>query len=160
MSSSFSNRALWDKFPVALRTGCALSSTRSSGSLKVGLSTTCGDLAAATCLEGDAKEREQEHAQAQTPVCSGAVLEKAWTHWFHWSTRRPTLKGKTCRARSTSANFDFGQFFFEFGQLRLRPISTSANFDFGQLFDVEFLDHKGLGPKPRTSGVPKPGHPQ
>ena len=48
------------------------------------------------------------------------------------------------RARSTSANFDFGQLFFsssanstsanstsanfDFGQFRLRPISTSANF--------------------------------
>ena len=50
------------------------------------------------------------------------------------------------RARSTLANFDFGQLFF----FRVRPISTSANFDFGhfgQFLDVEFLDHKGWGPK-------------
>ena len=51
------------------------------------------------------------------------------------------------RARSTSANFDFGQYF-----------------DFGQFLDVEFLDHKGWCPKgwrpqPRNSGVPKPGAP-
>ena len=32
-------------------------------------------------------------------------------------------------------------------QFRLRPISTSAKFDFGQFLDVEFLDHKGWGPK-------------
>ena len=35
------------------------------------------------------------------------------------------------RARSTSANFDFGQFFF----------------DFGQLLDVEFWDNKEWGPE-------------
>ena len=50
-----------------------------------------------------------------------------------------------CRARSTSANFDFSQF-------RLRPISTSANFDFGQFLDVEFLHHKRVGPR-RVGGL-------
>ena len=43
----------------------------------------------------------------------------------------------SCGARSTSANFDFGQPFF----------STSANFDFGQFLDVGFWDDKMLGPK-------------
>ena len=72
--------------------------------------------------------------------------------------------GASKRARSTSANFDFGQFFFfsssanfEIGQfqlrpIRLRPISTSANFDLGQFLDVEFWDHKRLGPQ---GGAPK-----
>ena len=59
-------------------------------------------------------------------------------------------------AISTSANFDFGQFRlrpistsanFDFGQFRLQPISISANFDFGQFLDVEFWDDKGWGPE-------------
>ena len=66
-------------------------------------------------------------------------------------------------ARSTSANYDFGQLFFsssanstsanfDFGQFRFRPISTSANFDFGQFdfgqfLDVEFWDDKGWSPE-------------
>ena len=68
----------------------------------------------------------------------------------------PSLEG----ARSTSANFDFGQLFFlQFGQ-----------FDFGQFLDVEFWDDKGWspegwgpegwGPKPRKSGAPKGGAPK
>ena len=66
------------------------------------------------------------------------------------SPRRP-------RARSTSANFDFGGQ-FDFGQFRLRPISISANFNFGQFLDVEFLDHTGWGaPK---GGAPKGGAPK
>ena len=59
-------------------------------------------------------------------------------------------------ANSTSANFDFGQFRlrpistsanFDLGQFRLGPISTWANFDLGQFLDVEFWDDNGWGPE-------------
>ena len=60
------------------------------------------------------------------------------------------------RARSTSANFDFGQLFFRLRPIRLRPNSTSANFDFGQFLDVKFLDHKGWGPQRVEARGPNP----
>ena len=62
-------------------------------------------------------------------------------------------RGRLHRARSTSANYDFGQLFFsssanstsanfDFGQFRLRPISTSGNF-----WMLNFGTTKGGAPK-------------
>ena len=64
------------------------------------------------------------------------VLERRLPMLVFRTRARSALRS---RARSTSANFDFGQLFFsssanstsanfDFGQFRLRPISTSANF--------------------------------
>ena len=47
-------------------------------------------------------------------------------------TTQMSSRNATKWSWSTSANFDFGQFFFRVRPVRLRPISTSANFDFGQ----------------------------
>ena len=52
---------------------------------------------------------------------------------MYLNTNRGTPRELNNRARSTSANSDFGQLlFFRVRPIRLRPISTSANFDFGQ----------------------------
>ena len=82
----------------------------------------------------------------QKPFSSKTTFIK---NHFHQKTPNPKdlnptdLNPEDLRARSTSANYDFGQLFFsssanstsnnfDFGQFRLRPISISANFDFGQ----------------------------
>ena len=55
-------------------------------------------------------------------------------------------------ARSTSANFDFGQLFFRVRPIRLRPISTSANF-----WMLNFLTTKGGAPKGGGPNLEKVG---